>query len=98
MDELIKILQENFTILLCFYLLISLITLLTYKHDKVLAINNKYRVSEAKLLTLPWCLGSLGGVLVMYMFRHKTKKFYFVLNNFLSLVIHIFLLIYIYTY
>ena len=69
-----------------------------YKYDKVQAINGKYRVSEAKLLTLPWLFGSLGGVLGMYMFRHKTKKAYFIINNFLCLIIHILILGYIYNY
>ena len=48
----------------------------------MLAINGKYRISEAKLLALPWLFGSLGGILGMYLFRHKTKKIYFILNNF----------------
>ena len=69
-----------------------------YNYDKMQAIKNKYRISEAKLLTLPWLFGSLGGVLGMYMFRHKTKKIYFILNNFLSLIIHILLFAYIYNY
>ena len=98
MDKIINTLQENFTLIICFYLLISLITMLLYKHDKVLAIQGKFRVSEAKLLILPWMFGSLGGILGMYMFRHKTKKIYFVLNNFLSLIIHVTLFAYIYTY
>lgn len=98
MTELLTILNENFTILICFYLLISLITLLMYKYDKIQAINGKYRISEAKLLILPWLLGSLGGFLGMYMFRHKTKKIYFVINNFLSLIIHILLFLYIYNF
>lgn len=98
MEVIINTLKNNFTLIICFYLLISLITMLLYKHDKVLAIKGKYRVSEAKLLTLPWLFGSLGGILGMYLFRHKTKKIYFIINNYLSLIIHILLFIYIYTY
>lgn len=98
MEKIIITLQENFTLIICFYLLISLITMLLYKHDKELAIRGKFRVSEAKLLFLPWMFGSLGGILGMYMFRHKTKKVYFVLNNFISLIIHIILFVYIYTF
>jgi uncharacterized membrane protein YsdA (DUF1294 family) len=98
MDKILNILNENFSIIICFYLLISLITMLMYKYDKLQAINGKYRVSEAKLLILPWLFGSLGGLLGMYMFRHKTKKIYFILNNFTSLIVHILLFLYIYTY
>lgn len=98
MTELLTILSENFTLIICFYLLISLITLLMYKYDKIQAIKGKFRISETKLLIMPWLLGSLGGVLGMYMFRHKTKKIYFIINNFLSLIIHIMLFLYIYNY
>jgi uncharacterized membrane protein YsdA (DUF1294 family) len=98
MDVVIDFLKENFTIIICFYLLISLVTMLYYKHDKMLAINGKYRISEAKLLALPWLFGSLGGILGMYLFRHKTKKIYFILNNYTSLILHIALFIYLYTY
>ena len=69
-----------------------------YKYDKVLAIKGKYRVSEVKLLLFSWLFGSLGAVFGMYIFRHKTKKIYFIVNNLLSLIIHIILLVYIYKY
>ena len=52
---------------------INLVTLLLFGLDKLLAVRHKRRVPEAMLLT--WCFlcGSLGGLLGMAIFRHKTN-------------------------
>ena len=71
------------------FLVMSLFTLLLYKIDKQKAKKNKYRISEKTLLLTPWLLGSLGGLLGLYLIRHKTKHFYFVLNNVFCFIIQI---------
>jgi uncharacterized membrane protein YsdA (DUF1294 family) len=58
-----------------FYLaIINLATFIVYAVDKYKAIHEQWRISEATLMTMSAVGGSLGGLLAMYTFRHKTKK------------------------
>ena len=45
--------------------------------DKLLAIKHKNRISEKMLLTNSFIGGSIGSIIGMYTFRHKTKKLKF---------------------
>lgn len=61
-----------------FYLLAAnLLTFVTYGIDKWKARHNRWRVREAALLLLAALGGSIGALLAMRVFRHKTqhKKF-----------------------
>lgn len=61
-----------------FYLLsINLLTFVTYGIDKWKARHNRWRVRETALLLLAALGGSIGALLAMMVFRHKTrhKKF-----------------------
>lgn len=78
---------EIVTMLLIIMFFMSLITFIIYGIDKRKAKLNKWRIPEKVLLTLPWLLGSLGGVFGLYILRHKTKHWYFILNNIFSLII-----------
>ena len=71
----------------------SFITLILYIVDKNRAINNKWRIKESVLLLMPWLFGSLGGVLGLYIIRHKTKHMYFKVNNIFALTIHIIIIV-----
>ena len=62
--------------------------------DKYLAIKNKKRISEKKLILTTFIGGSIGGIIGMYCFNHKTQKIKFLFHYYLFLLIHI----YIYTY
>ena len=86
---------EIIKIYLIIYAIMSLITFIFYLADKIKARNGSWRIPEATLLTLPWFLGSLGGILGMYVVRHKTKAehWYFAVDNILALIIHTGLLI-----
>lgn len=76
-------------IYLLLVLLMSIITFILYGIDKRKAIKNQYRIKEKTLLLSSFLFGSVGGILGMYIFRHKTKHWYFVVVNFISLVLHI---------
>ena len=78
--------------IICF-IIMSLITLFLYKIDKKKAIKQKYRISEKTLLILPWFLGSLGGILGVFLIRHKSKHLSFKLNNILAFILQVFLFI-----
>lgn len=77
-------------------ILMSIITFILYAIDKKRAIKNKWRIKEATLLLSSFLLGSIGGLIGMYGLRHKTQHWYFVVVNFLSLIIHIILGVVIY--
>ena len=85
-----------------YYLIIvsimSLITLIFYKVDKVKAIKNKYRIKEKTLVMLSFFFGSFGGLIGMYMVRHKNRHFKFVFTNWLFFIIHILIGYFILTY
>lgn len=68
---------------------LNIITFLIMGIDKYLAIKKKYRISEFHLLTLTLFGGSVGSLLGMIIFRHKTKKMKFLIIIPLSIIIHI---------
>ena len=79
---------------LCIYLvLINAITLICFGIDKRKAIIHSRRISERQLLTLAIFGGSLGAILGMKLFRHKTRKRAFSLGIPFILLVHISLLI-----
>ena len=73
---------------------INLITFLAMYIDKRKAKNGSWRIKESTLLTLSLIGGSIGGILGMYTFRHKTKKARFWLGIPVILVLQIGLVIY----
>lgn len=64
-------------ILLVYLLAINIITFATYGIDKMKAKRNKWRISEATLLLLALCGGSLGAWAGMKVWHHKTKHLKF---------------------
>lgn len=65
-------------ILVSYLILINLAGLLSMYTDKRRAINNKWRIPEKTLFSIAVIGGSIGSVLGMQIFRHKTKHWYFV--------------------
>ncbi|MFI3229126.1 MAG: DUF1294 domain-containing protein [Bacillota bacterium] len=74
-------------------LFISAITFFTYFADKKKAVKHKWRVPEKVLLSLGVLGGALGAIIAMYTIRHKNRKWYFVIINSASLVVHIAILV-----
>ena len=77
-----------------YLIIINLITFIIFGIDKYKAIKDKWRVKEATLLGLSFIGGALGGMLGMYVFRHKTKKFYFFLGIPFMMILHVVLFVY----
>lgn len=70
--------KEALQLLLGYLLLMNLIAFVLMGLDKRRARRDKWRISE-KTLFLPAVLGgSLGAILGMRLFHHKTKHWYFV--------------------
>jgi uncharacterized membrane protein YsdA (DUF1294 family) len=58
-------------------LLLNLISFFLMRHDKQCAKKNQRRVPERTLFVSAALFGALGGTLGMFVFRHKTKHWYF---------------------
>lgn len=87
--------------MLTYYLYIvgimSLITIIVYGIDKIKAVRGSWRISEATLLLFSFFFGALGGIFSMYVIRHKNRKIKFIILNWLFIIIHIGLGVYLLT-
>lgn len=72
-----------------YLLIVNIYEFIVMGIDKYLAIKQKRRISEKHLITFSLIGGSLGGILGMNTFRHKTKKLKFTLTYPLFLLIHL---------
>lgn len=68
---------------------INLALLIVMGADKRFAIRKRWRVPEATLFALAVLGGSVGGLLGMLLFRHKTRKTAFVIGFPLILLLHL---------
>ena len=59
--------------LLIYLLIINLITFVLFAVDKWKAIHTRWRIRTITLMSLALAGGTVGGLLAMYIFRHKTK-------------------------
>lgn len=57
-----------------FLALVNLVTLLSFRHDKLQAMRGGQRVREADLLFLALAGGSPAALLARRLYRHKTRK------------------------
>ena len=87
--------MDWYKIYILFVLGMSLFTLLVYMIDKRKAIKNRWRIKESVLLSCSFFGGALGGLLGLYLVRHKTKHWYFVANTILTTLVHIGLLVFV---
>ena len=62
---------------LIYFLLINLLLFILMGIDKRKAGTNKWRIKEKTLFILCLLGGSIGGIIGMYTFRHKTKHLKF---------------------
>ena len=76
--------------------IVSLILCVYMYLDKQRAKKKESRISEKTLLTLGFFGGACGGVLGMYLFRHKTKHNAFAFGFPLMAAVHVFLLVQLY--
>lgn len=64
-------------ILMIYILAVSLLTWTMFGIDKWKAVHGKWRIRESTLLGLSFIGGAAGGLIAMYLFRHKIRKMRF---------------------
>ena len=89
--------SRGWTVLLVWLAVINLLTFIVYGADKRRARKGKWRVPEKTLFLLPLLGGSIGALLGMRVFHHKTKHWYFVWGIPAILLAQIALAVWIYT-
>jgi uncharacterized membrane protein YsdA (DUF1294 family) len=69
-----------FNVLLIYLLIINAVGFILMLVDKVKAKKNLWRIPEATLFLVAAIGGSVGSILGMYTFRHKTKHIKFIVG------------------
>ncbi len=79
--------------LLAYMSIISIVLLILMGMDKSRAKKHEWRIAERTLFTLAIVGGAVGGVLGMYLFRHKTRYNSFAFGFPLLAAIQIFIIV-----
>lgn len=79
-----------------YLIIINILSFVLYGIDKLKAIKKKERISEKTLILIGILGGSIGSLIGMNLFRHKTKKLKFIISLPLILIIHIIVVIYLF--
>lgn len=79
-----------------YVVLINIIAFIMMGIDKSKAERHAWRISEATFFLISIVGGSLGSILGMYTFRHKTKHWYFVLGMPIILLIQLAIIAYLF--
>ena len=77
------------TVLIIYFLLVNLLGFYAMYTDKLRAKKRAFRVPEATLFAIAIIGGTIGCILGMYTFRHKTKHWHFVYGMPILLVLQI---------
>lgn len=85
---------DQHKILVAYLVIINFITFATFAIDKKAAIERKSRIRIVTLLALSFFGGSIGGLIAMYLLRHKTRKDYFTVGIPLIMIMQVVLLFY----
>lgn len=79
-----------------YLIIINILSFILYGIDKLKAIKKKEKISEKALILIGILGGSIGSLIGMNLFRHKTKKLKFIISLPLILIIHIIVVIYLF--
>ena len=82
-------------ILLIYLAVVNILTIIVFGVDKMNAKSNRQRVRIVTLLGLAFIGGSVGALIGMYGFHHKTKKAYFTVGVPLILLMQVVALFYV---
>lgn len=85
---------DKHKILAAYLIIMNFVTFAAFAADKIAAIEKKSRIRIVTLLTLAFFGGSVGGLIAMYLLRHKTKQDYFTVGIPLIMMMQVVLLFY----
>ena len=88
-----KLMERNMNFIAGYLIAINVVAFLAYGLDKYKAKNDLWRIPEATLITLAVIGGSIGALLGMRFFHHKTKKPKFYVGVPVILIIQIVIII-----
>lgn len=83
------------SILAIYIIIVNLIGFALMGIDKYKAIKRRFRIPEATLFTVAIIGGSIGSIIGMFFFRHKTRHWYFVYGMPATLILQIALIFYV---
>lgn len=83
------------TFLIAYLAVLNLLTWLTFAFDKSQSLGGRRRISEKTLLLLTLVGGTIGALVGMNMFRHKTKKISFQLPFFVIILLQVLLIVWV---
>ncbi len=87
--------MEVSQLIVCYFVTVNIFGFLFMGLDKWKAKKRSWRIPEATLFIIAVIGGALGSVIGMYLFRHKTRHWYFVYGMPAILVIHILLMLFV---
>ena len=90
--------MTHFFLLMCYIVIMNVTGIVVMGIDKARARRHAFRISEKGLFLISLLGGSVGTWAGMYLFRHKTKHWYFVVGMPLILLLQIILCIYLFNY
>ena len=76
-------------IAIVYLIAVNVIALCMFAADKNKAQSHKWRIPEKALFMIAIIGGSIGAIAGMYIFRHKTKHWYFVVGMPLILILQV---------
>ena len=79
--------------LVAFMAIVSIVLLVMMGMDKSKAKKHEWRIAERTLFTLAIAGGAVGGVLGMYLFRHKTRHNSFAFGFPLLAAVQVFIIV-----
>ena len=77
-----------------YFIIMNIIGFASMGIDKRKAHRGAYRIPEATLFAIAIMGGSLGSVIGMFLFRHKTKHWYFKIGMPIILLLHVVLAVF----
>lgn len=79
-----------------YLIIINLLTFAVFAVDKLNAIEHRGRIRIVTLLGLAFLGGTIGALLAMYILRHKTQKDYFTWGVPLIMIMHVFVIYFVF--
>ena len=85
--------MNSFDIIILYFAAVNVISFLMMGIDKRKAIKRAFRIPESTLFVLAIIGGSIGSIIGMHLFRHKTRHWYFLYGMPVILALQIILIL-----